>query len=203
MTRSTNAHVYELVTLLRDGPIGRRSLVSRSSMTESTVRTHLRRLEQSGYIRSGQPGTEITDSARRDFGELLRRVSLIRSPQLDELNIDRFVSVALVRDAAEQLRESIRFRDEAVRGGATGAVLLTRSEQGWRFSDLASSMNEDYPEDAQAIHEAIREAAIEPTPGDGLILSFGPSAEIAKAGLWHILASLINSTPREEQLSFG
>jgi predicted transcriptional regulator len=203
MNRATLSQYYEILTLLRDGPLGRRTLVARSTITESTVRTHLRRLEQHGYVRSDKQGTAMTDSARQAFSELLSRVTLLPEPVLTEISVDSSTAAALVSEAGSQLQQSVRYRDDAVRGGATGAVLLTFSDGRWYFSDSTSPLMEGYPQDGAAIDRLLESARIRPRFNDGLLLSFGPTQAVAASGLWSIIATLISGVPSSHPLHIG
>lgn len=192
------AHYYELIALLSSGPLGRRTVVLHSSMTESTVRTHLRHLEELGYIHADKQGTELTDRARHDFEELLSRVRLLPPPHLGDLRVDEHASAALVTKAAGDLQKSVYYRDQAVRAGATGAILLIHRGGTWSFPEPPIELSSDYPQDATALERLLDRLGYAQREDDGLALSFGPDQSTAIAGLWSILASLIPSPRRLE-----
>ena len=168
-------------------PLGRRTLVRRTGITEMTVRTHLNKLRAVGYVKMAKAGTTLTAQGLEAFAPLQERVRWVGPLTLRDLALDRYGAAALLRSFSPKLKESWRYRDAAVREGATGALLLVKDARGWAFSDEPLPLAERYPEDARLLEDAVPA----PQPGDALIVAFGPEPAIAQRGLWQIVVELL------------
>jgi DNA-binding transcriptional ArsR family regulator len=194
-TRTELGHlptVCRLVWALNDRALGRRTLVERTGITESTVRTHLTKLRRAGLVRMDKAGTSLTSWGLEAFASLFENVRWTGSLSLNELALDRHNAAALLTDTAEEFKESWRYRDAAVREGATGALLLVkRPDGGWAFSDEPLRLSERYPEDAAQIEKALPQAE----PGDALVVTFGSESREARDGLWRVIVELFPPSP--------
>ena len=179
--------VYQLVWALDKRALGRRRLVERTGITESTVRTHLRKLQAAGLVKMAKAGTSLTALGFDAFTPLFERVRWTGSLALRELALDLHNVAALLADSAEGFKESWRYRDAAVREGATGALLLVkRRGDGWAFGDEPLKLAERYPEDAAQLERTLPQTQ----PGDALIVAFGVECREARAGLWRVIVEL-------------
>lgn len=179
--------IYQLVYALDERALGRRTLVHQTGITESTVRTHLGKLRDAGYVKMAKAGTSLTAQGLGTFEPLFDLVKHVTELELSELALDRHNVAALLRRADEPFRESWRYRDAAVREGATGALLLVKRPEGWALGDDAAPLARHNPNDAAHIDER----APGPRLGDGLVISFGATPQVARAGLWRIIAELV------------
>lgn len=168
-------------------PVGRRTLVQRTGITEMTVRTHLNKLRRAGYVTMAKAGTTLTARGREAFAPLQGRVRWVGALPLRELALDRHGAAALLRSSSQGLKESWRYRDAAVREGATGALLLVHDDDGWAFSDEPLPLAERYPQDAALLETTLPS----PQPGDALVIAFGPEPRDAQLGLWRIVVELL------------
>jgi hypothetical protein len=175
-----------LIYALREAPLGRRTLVRQTGITEMTVRTQLEKLRALGFVNMAKGGTSLTPRGLATLKDGLRRIAYVGSLPLSELALDRHNVTALVTQAGDALREGWRYRDLAVRAGATGALFLTRGPEDWHLSDDPHPLHEKNPIDAQTIES--RYAA---RPGDGLIIVFSVGKTRAGLGLWEILTTLV------------
>ena len=172
-------------------PVGRRTLVRRTGITEMTVRTHLNKLRDAGYVKMAKAGTSLTAQGLEAFAPLKRRVRWVGAPALRALALDDHGAAALLRSFSEKLTEGWRYRDAAVREGATGALLLRRDEEGWTFSDQPLPLRERYPEDAALLDNALSAADVRPQEGDALVIAFAPEPSTAQRGLWRVVVELL------------
>ncbi len=179
--------VYQLVYALDQHALGRRTLVQRTGITESTVRTHLNKLRTAGYVKMAKGGTTLTPAGRRAFQRLFERVPRVEELPLKELALDHKNVAALIRGMGERFRESWRYRDAAVRAGATGALLLIRRQSSWTLSDDPTPLARQNPHDASHLERAF---AFDSQPGDGMVIVFGPTRRVAAGGLWCVLTEL-------------
>jgi DNA-binding transcriptional ArsR family regulator len=179
--------VYQLVWALNHRALGRRTLVEWTGVTESTVRTHLNKLRRAGLVKMAKAGTSLTAQGLEAFAPLFGNVCWTGSLALQDLALDRHNAAALLTAMAGKFKESWRYRDAAVREGATGALLLVkRPDDGWAFSDEPLRLVERYPEDAAQIEKALPQAQ----PGDALVVAFGAEPREARAGLWRVIVEL-------------
>ena len=198
--------VYQLVWALNRKTLGRRTLVARTGITESTVRTHLNKLRRAGLVKMAKAGTSLTAQGLEAFSALWAGVrwvgALPLEPSTSALALDRHNAAALVAGAADKLKESWRYRDAAVREGATGALLLIKRPEGWAFGDEPHpqplTLGARYPEDAAHVERALSEAGARPQPGDALLVAFGPDPQAARAGLWRVIVELFPPSTETE-----
>lgn len=177
--------VYQIVYALNRGTLGRRTLVELTSISEMTVRTHLGKLRRAGLVEMSKAGTTLTAKGLATFDKLFERVVSVGELELEELALDRHNAAAVVR-RLETLRESWRYRDAAVREGATGVLLLVKRPDVWGWSEDPMPLVEQNPHDASYLESRVQAQA-----GDGLIIAFGPSLSLARYGLWSVLVELI------------
>jgi DNA-binding transcriptional ArsR family regulator len=186
----SHPNILELTYATAAKARGRRALVRATGITESTVRTALRKLERAGYVTMDREGTHLTDAGRTRFAALLDRVFHLGSLSCPNIALDAANDGALVRRAAVELQSSIEFRDAAVRGGASGAVLLGYSFDGWVFADSRVALRSAYEEDVAELNHACNTGG-GPKPGDGVIIAFGATQRAARSGLWQTIATLL------------
>ncbi|GEM_PF-445482 len=177
--------IWTLLTASR--PLGRRSLEQRTGITEMTVRTHLNKLRAAGYVKMAKAGTALTAQGQEAFATLKERVPWLGPLTLRDLALDRYGVAAILRNFPQELKESWRYRDAAIREGASGALLLVRTEGGWAFSDEPLSLAEQYPQDAALLERALPFSGAE----DALAVVFGPEPSASRRGLWRIVVELL------------
>jgi DNA-binding transcriptional ArsR family regulator len=161
--------------------------VEKTGITESTVRTHLRKMRRAGLVKMAKAGTSLTAQGLEAFAPLLERVRWVGPLALGELALDHHNAAALLANFREELKESWRYRDAAVRAGATGALLLVKLSDGWAFSDELLPLKGRYPTDAAKLEETLSHAE----PEDALVIAFGAEPHEARAGLWRVIVELL------------
>lgn len=191
VTKGLNPIQNALIYALREGALGRRTLVRQTGITEMTVRTHLEKLRAAGLVTMVKAGTLLTPSGLEVFSNGLQRIAHVGPLPLAELTLDRHNAAALVKRAGEALRGGWRYRDLAVRAGASGALFLTRGSEDWHLSDEEHPLREHNPQDTKTI-----EARYPAQPGDGLVIAFSSKSALAGLSLWEILTALITTSER-------
>jgi len=177
--------VYQLVYALYPNPLGRRTLVHQTGVTEMTVRTHLNKLRVTGYVAMGKGGTALTPSGLKAFATLFERVIHVGELDLKDLALDRHNAAAWIHNVRDGFQESWRYRDAAVREGATGALFLVQRSGSWSLSDDVKPLAKQNPNDAEYLQRIF-----DAQPGDGTIIAFAPTRRIAHNGLWRVLMEL-------------
>jgi DNA-binding Lrp family transcriptional regulator len=180
---------YQLLYELRATPLGRRTLVKRTGLTESAVRTELEKLEARKLVSFSKLGTALTARGRRFLSEKLSAIIDIREAQLKNLMLDRYGRMALVRRAADGLSAWL-YRDIAVREGATAALFLAKRKGVLRFVEEREALAKKNPDDSRLIEQAFPAMKND----DLIIIAFGPDPGAAARGLWAILRALVSNS---------
>lgn len=177
----------QLIYWLNQEITGRRTLVKRTGLTESTVRTHLNKLKAKKYITSSKAGVALTPSGRRAFKLVLERVKEVCALDLKELELDRFNNAAFIEGAGCP-EELWKYRDLAIRAGATAALFLNHVRGDLHFADTGHKVSVHNPKDAHHIKKAFK--AI--TAGDLIVIVFAAQRAEAHKGLWEVIRKLLS-----------
>nr|BAL55800.1 hypothetical conserved protein [uncultured Acetothermia bacterium]BAL55866.1 hypothetical conserved protein [uncultured Acetothermia bacterium]BAL57113.1 hypothetical conserved protein [uncultured Acetothermia bacterium]BAL58822.1 hypothetical conserved protein [Candidatus Acetothermum autotrophicum] len=179
---------YQLLYELRDAPLGRRTLVDRTGLTESVVRTELEKLEAQKLVSFSKLGTALTEHGRRFLLKKLRVVTDVRDAHLKNLMLDRHGRMAQVRGAAEGFPAWL-YRDIAIREGATAALFLTKRKGALCFIEGSEPLAKKNPHD----NEFLEQTWPTLSEGDLILIVFGPTKGAAARGLWAVLWALVSS----------
>lgn len=179
---------YQLLYELREAPLGRRTLVERTGLTESVVRTELEKLEAQRLVSFSKLGTVLTEHGRRFLLKKLRAVADVRDAHLKNLMLDRHGRMAHVRRTTDGFSAWI-YRDIAVREGATAALFLTKHRGALRFVEEHEALAKHNPDDNRVLEHAFPHLQ----DGDLIIIAFGPTKGAAARGLWAALWALVSS----------
>jgi hypothetical protein len=172
------------ITLAR---LGRRRLGLRTGLTEMTVRIELERLRDRGFVRLQRSGVELTPAGRRRFARVLKPIRSIAEVELTSLRVG---DVGLAAHLATGDTGRVwALRDEAVREGATGLLLLRFDPDGWRFAHSDEPIRLQNPHDAATIDAAFPD----PHREDSLLIASGPDLKSAGLGLWRALLTALRA----------
>jgi DNA-binding transcriptional ArsR family regulator len=165
--------------------LGRRRLGLRTGLTEMTVRIQLERLRDRGLVRLQRSGVELTTAGRRRFGKFLEPIRSIAEVELTSLRVD---DVSLAAHLATGDTGPVwALRDEAVREGATGLLLLRFDPDGWRFAHNDEPIRLHNPQDTTTMATIFPD----PHPEDLLLIASGPDLRSAGLGLWRALLTVL------------
>ncbi|MCX8103838.1 MAG: hypothetical protein N3E42_05340 [Candidatus Bipolaricaulota bacterium] len=182
---------YQLLYELREAPVGRRTLVERTGLTESVVRTELEKLEAQKFVSFSKLGTALTGRGRRFLSQRLSSIAGVRDVQLQNLMLDRCARAAHIRGAAEGFSTWLS-RDIAVREGATAALFLSKRADALRFVGEREALAKQNPDDSEILERAFPSLH----DGDLIVIAFGPSRGAAARGLWAVLWELTSHINR-------
>lgn len=182
--------VYQIAYALDGRALGRRTLVRRTGVTESTVRTHLNKLRDAGYVTMAKAGSALTAAGWDHFTPVLEQVTPVPEIALNGLSLGGHQAAALVASAEADLPTTLRLRDAAVREGAAGALLLVKRGDDWALSDDDRPLSERDPADAAHIEDVTRDRT-----ETSLIVAFGATPQVARMGLWRIVVELLPLGP--------
>ncbi|MCI2429422.1 hypothetical protein LM602_02010 [Candidatus Acetothermia bacterium] len=180
---------YPLLYELREAPLGRRTLVERTGLTESVVRTELEKLEAHRWVKFSKRGTALTPRGKRRFESCWKRLLSVQEIRLERLMLDRVGYGAHVRGLNGEIRSWL-YRDHAVRLGATATLFLTQRPTGLTLTDETTPLEKRSPRDAQELQKHFPKLR----SGDLLIIGFGPERGRALQGLWAILCALVEKS---------
>lgn len=179
----------QLVFLLQDKILGRRTITDLIGASESSVRTELEKLRKNGFVEMKKRGTYLTERAREAFSHLLEIVLDVKNVDFDQLVLDDYSLVALIRGIDELRWEVWRYRDLAVREGATGMVLLKVDQNQLQFADTGEKITTKNSEDAVKLEKHFPQWK----KGNYFIIVFGPDKLPVERGLWQIIGKLVSS----------
>lgn len=183
---SLRAHIaYQLLYELKEAPLGRRTLVARTGLTESVVRTELEKLEAQKLVSFSKLGTALTARGRQFLAKKLSAIADVRDVQLRNLMLDRYARMAHIRGAADGFPAWL-YRDIAVREGATAALFLAKRKDVLCFVEEREPLAAKNPDDSRILEQAFPNLK----NGDLIVIVFGPAKGIATRGLWAVLWAL-------------
>lgn len=188
---SLREHIaYQLLYELKEAPLGRRTLVDRTGLTESVVRTELEKLEAQKLVSFSKLGTALTARGRQFLAKKLSAIADVRDVQLRNLMLDRYARMAHIRGAAAGFPAWL-YRDMAVREGATATLFLTKRQGTLCFLEEREALAKQNPDDSEMLARALPSLK----NGDLIIIVFGPEKGLAARGLWAILWALVAKNP--------
>lgn len=168
--------------------LGRRRLGLRTGLTEMTVRIELERLRDRKLVRLQRSGVELTPAGRRHFAGFLESIRSVSEVELTSLRVDDIGLAAHL--ATGDTAPVWALRDEAVREGATGLLLLRFGPDGWCFAHNDEPIRLHNPHDATTMDTTFPD----PREGDLLLIASGPDLKRAGLGLWRAVLTALAST---------
>jgi len=174
-----------LLYALWEQPLGRRTLVRRTAITESTVRTHLNKLRARGWVDFAKAGTTLTGEAKSAFAPLFQSVQGVEQVRLDDLELPPCQVAAHIRVAGAP-KAVWRLRDRAIQGGAGGALLL-QFNKSLVFPDEQNPLDKASP----ASNRALLDAFSGLKDGDWVLVAFASTMPAAQRGLWSMVVELL------------
>jgi predicted transcriptional regulator len=165
-------HIWKAFRLIdTQGPISRKKLAETLGLGEGSVRTILAKMTQEELIENSHDGTSLTERGRRRLESMGIEVSPIGFK--GELAC-RFSCAVLTHGTAPCLTTGKDQRDDVVRAGAEGALVMIRKEGG------LVALGENYKlveDDANAIEKIFRVG-----DDDAVVVGFGPDYRDAERG---------------------
>ena len=185
----TVLHLLKAIILIgREGPLGRKSLSYKLTLGEGVVRTLIERLRISQLISEDRRGCSLTRKGLDLHSTLIGRISRPVSIGAGMLSLDKWNVAILVHDAAKKIGAGLEQRDAAVRAGATGANTIIYSEGKFIIPRGSQNCAADSP---NGIWDRLKSTLL-PNEGDLIIISGGPSCNIAEDGVlaaaWTLIA---------------
>jgi len=164
-------HAVMMLLLLEGSTIGRKRLAEMMEIGEGSVRSLIRRLREAGYLEVGREGCYLTKKGRKEIKELRK---FMRGPV--ELELPNLVggraSAILVRGLGRGKRELnvVELRDEAVRAGGRGAIILLSKGKRLFFPETMEPLGKYRSDD-----ESLLRSTLHPSDGDLVVIGLGDS----------------------------
>jgi predicted transcriptional regulator len=144
-TRIQTKHLLLLLALRKVGPVGRYRLKEILDLTEheGIVRRMLKDLESKEHISTSKAGSKLTQAGESHLKKTLKDYSIMKIAKLDMQSLGLRNSYCVhIRDQADKIGSVLKHRDDAVRAGALGAVVVLfkkgKIEVPRVYSDLSS-----------------------------------------------------------------
>ena len=175
----------QLAFLLKEERLGRRRLAERTGLSEMFVRLGLEHLRDRGLVRLDRQGCELTDEGLRLFSPVLKLVVKAMFVELNDLRID-VVNLAAQLTGTARVPAAWKLRDEAIREGASGLVMLSQQDGEWIFSHDQEPLRVQYLVDAEQLEQSFRGG----NPNDRLLIVPGPDRNVCTRGLWRAIRAI-------------
>jgi len=162
--------------ILESKSMGRKTLSNKLGVGEGYIRKIIRKLEERKYIRTSRMGTSLSEKGRELLNELRNVIRPLGRIQLADY---KGAFGIVVRKAADKVVKGLEERDEAIRYGAAGAMILTYQNDKLCFPSL-DCVTDKYPE----IDSSIRKAAGELHDDDVVIVAWGDNEIDSERGAY-------------------
>lgn len=165
-------HALLLLFLLEEGRLGRKRISHLMELGEGSVRNLLSKLREMGWVDCRKEGCFLTDLGVKKVKNL--RECLIGPVKIELREIIKGDAYAtLVR--CVNYSDVLELRDEAVRAGGKGAVILRKQGGTLIFPETGEMVSKYAPNDDRLLENSLR-----PAEGDLVILGMGESPRSSK-----------------------
>lgn len=165
-------HAVLLLLILEKGPLGRKRISSLMELGEGSVRNLLSRLKEIGWVDCGKEGCFLTELGIENVRELRECLVGPIEVELSEIVRGR-VYATLVR--CVNYSGVLELRDEAVRSGGRGAVILRKLTGVLTFPETGEPLSTYAPGDDEVLENTLR-----PSEGDLIVLGIADDPRVSK-----------------------
>ncbi|MEM1943601.1 MAG: DUF4443 domain-containing protein [Candidatus Caldarchaeum sp.] len=155
--------LYAVILIGSSAVMGRKRLKELLGIGEGSVRTMLSRLVSSGLAFSSREGLRLTEKGMELYSYLSRTVSELKRVVFEMPWTAKHNFGVVVRGMAGKVSTGVDERDEAVRNGASAAMVLTYTESGLEMPRV-SNLSIERPEFAGKIislfHPSVNDVVI-------------------------------------------
>jgi len=177
---------FQLIFLLYEQKLGRRTLARCTDLSEMTVRLEMDRLREEGFLAVDKQGAALTALGKERFAPLFTHVRALQEISLTTLAQDAVNLAALLSCPAAH--PPWWYRDHAVREGGSAMLLIRCCVSGLYFFHSKEQIGTHNPHDEQVIKGAFpfrRE-------GDLLVIVAAPDRKRAGLALWKVIGEILS-----------
>lgn len=180
-------HAVLMLILLEEGAIGRKRLSDLMSIGEGSVRSLIRRLKEAGYLEVDKGGCYLSRKGLRELKELRE---VLRGPvEVELLELVRgSVQAFILRGIGRRRLDVLELRDEAVRVGGRGAIILLYQGDNLIFPETMEPL-----EKYQSRDEEILKKSLQPSEGDLIILGLGKTPKESRVAALAVSLSVLQA----------
>ena len=176
-----------LVTINREGPIGRRALAQSLRVKDGVIRGLLERLAESKIALATETGVQLSGDGRKSLHKFLKQLSVKDISQVGESGLtgtNKAVAVHL-GGAYQKGMTGVAQRDEAIKAGAGGSITIAVLGKRLVIPPDNKSIADLDPKD-----DAWLRRDFDLTDKDLIIIGFASDIAIAQAGALAAVMSL-------------
>lgn len=174
----------QVLFLLSQAQLGRRSLAKLTGFPELTVRRELERLREQRIIEFSKDGAMLTDSGKEQYESSLAAIGEVKGVSLQELVLDRYSVAATLH--IKEIQSTWQYRDLVIKEGATALLFIRCDREGLRFTDSLDKLAQKNPRDNETIA-----ASFTYSEDDLIIIVFAQVKRTAYRGLWRVINAII------------
>ncbi len=163
-----------VIFMLQNGRFGRKSISKKLFLGEGYVRKILTKLEQKRLIKRSKKGTELTNKGIALIDEIKK--TIYPAGTIAMQGYENMYGV-VVKKASDKVDKGLEERDEAIRLGAKGAMIITYEGNKLWFPSI-ECITDKYPE----IDRAFRSVVKSLEDGDVIIAAWGDRKLDAERG---------------------
>ncbi len=157
--------VYAVLLIGSSGFLGRKRLKDYLGIGEGSVRTMLSRLIGNGLAMSTRNGLSLTQKGKQLYERLKNSLSPIKQVTFEMPWKAKCSYGLVVKGYADKVSTGVEERDEAIRNGASAAMVLTYMPNGLHMPRI-TNLSAERPDFAQKIVEFFN-----PSPNDVIVIT--------------------------------
>ncbi len=151
--------------ILENGRLGRKSISKKLFLGEGYVRKILSKLEQKRIIKRSKKGTELTKKGEKLINDIKK--TLYPAGNITIQGYENMYGI-VVKKASHKVNKGLEERDEAIRLGAKGAMIIAYKSGKLWFPSI-ECITDKYPEIDRAFRNSIKSLE----DGDVVIAAWG------------------------------
>jgi len=178
--------VAVMVLLANLGRIGRYRLGRLMGVGEGEARGLLKYLIDHSYAEPARGGTRLTAKGLKYYHKAMGLLGVMKIVFLDISGILPFPQAPCIQVGGVQTLNVLALRDECVRHGAEGALVMRFSGNRLSMPGVSEDLSTDYP----SLYSQVM-SRVAPGDGDLLIMPYGrPLGRVVEGGLWAALKAI-------------
>ncbi|MCS7103051.1 MAG: DUF4443 domain-containing protein [Candidatus Korarchaeum sp.] len=165
-------HAVLLLLTLEEGSLGRKKISSLMELGEGSVRSLISKLRDIGWVNCNKEGCFLTELGKARVRKL--RECLVGPIEVELSEIVRGVVYATLVKCVNY-SEVLELRDEAVRSGGRGAVVLRKVGGVLTFPETGEPLSSYAPKDDELLENTLKSSE-----GDLIILGISDDPRVSK-----------------------